>query len=209
MIVRLGIEGAREWAEDKSLYKWTTSTPQERKGVLKFLDAVSPYLTKDVQVRAEWAHFNIFCKDIELRDEMLDVLSEWVISHTGPSTTEELEFMLAGGRRKILCNNLPYNTYRYKINFRTNMSVDARFTFLEWAKKYGDKVAIADSTHRWLSGRSNFIQAPFMYVEDDKTLAMFGLFLGNNVRIVEEYILRSSINTSLDQEIPCQHLVKV
>jgi hypothetical protein len=27
------------------------------------------------------------------------------------------------------------------------------------------------------------------------------LFLGDNLRIIEEYVLRSSINSSLDQEI--------
>jgi hypothetical protein len=89
------------------------------------------------------------------------------------------------------------------------MPINVRPKFLEWANKYNSKTAIADSTQKWLEGRTSYVQSPFMYVEDDKTLAMFGLFLGNHVRIVEEFILRSSINTSLDQEIPCQHLVKV
>jgi hypothetical protein len=39
------------------------------------------------------------------------------------------------------------------------------------------------------------MQSPFMYVEDDKTLAMIGLFLGSNIKKVEEFILRSSISS--------------
>jgi hypothetical protein len=73
------------------------------------------------------------------------------------------------------------------------MPIDTRPKFLEWAKKYGSGVSIADSTNRWLAGKTVYVQAPFMYVEDDKTLAMFGLFLGNNVRIVEEYVLRENL----------------
>ena len=204
MIIRLGLEGAREWAHGSNPNKWFTALPEERKGVLKFLEVVAPYLSKDIQVRTERSHFNIFCKDIELKDEMLDALSEWIVAYHGPDTVEELEFMLASGRKKIVCNKFPYDKFRYKVNLKTNMSIDTRVTFLQWAKKYGDKVSIADSTERWLSGRAHYIQAPFMYVEDDKNLAMIAMFLGDNIRVVEEFILRSSINISLDQEETCQ-----
>ena len=200
MIIRLGIEGAREWALGSNPNKWFTALPEERHGVLKFLEAVAPYLSKDIQVRTERSHFNIFCKDIELKDEMLTTLSEWIVAYHGPDTVEELEFMLASGRKKIVCNKFPHDKFRYKINLRPNMSIDLRRPFLEWADKYGDSVSIADSTQRCLKGKTHYVQAPFMYVHDEKTLAMFGLFLGDNVRIVEEFILRSSINTSLDQE---------
>lgn len=208
LIIRLGPEGTRHWATHDT-NTWVKSSKHEKECVLEFLDVVEPYLDKDIQIRAEGNHFNFFCRDRELKDAIVKDVKKWLRAVEGPDSDEELEFMLSSGRKKVVCSNLPYGKYRYKINFRTNMPIDARPKFLEWIKKYGDSVSVAESTNRWLSGRNPYIQAPFMYVHDEKTLAMCGLFLGNNVRIVEEFILRSSINTSLDQEQPCQHLVKV
>ena len=208
MIVRLGADDVRKWARGE-IQTWHKSTSHEKDEVIKFLNAIEPYLDKDIQVRAEGAHFNFFCKDRALNDAIIRDVDDWLKAAYGPETDEELTFMLSSGRKKLVCSNFPYDKYRYKINFKTNMSIDSRTSFLEWAKKYNSKISIADSTSRWLAGITAYVQAPFMYVEDDKTLAMFGLFLGNNIRVVEEFILRSSINTSLDQEITCQHLVKV
>ena len=192
LIIRLGPEGTRHWATHDT-NTWLKSSKHEKDCVLEFLDVVEPYLDKDLQIRTEGSHFNFFCRDRKLKDDIVKDVGKWLKAVAGPESDEELEFMLASGRKKVICNILPYGKYRYKINFRTNMPVDARPKFLEWAKKYGDSVAIADSTNRWLSGRNPYVQAPFMYVHDEKTLAMFGLFLGNNVRIVEEFILRENL----------------
>ena len=192
MIVRLGVKGTRHWA----IYDtntWIKSSKYEKECVLEFLDVVEPYLDKELQIRAEGSHFNFFCRDRELKDAIVKDVAKWLKAVDGPDSDEELEFMLASGRKKVICSNLPYGKYRYKINLRPNMPIDARPKFLEWAKKYGDSVSIADSTNRWLAGRTAYVQAPFMYVHDDKTLAMFGLFLGNNVRIVEEFVLRENL----------------
>jgi hypothetical protein len=208
LIIRLGPEGTRHWATHDT-NTWFKSSKHEKDCVLEFLDVVEPYLDKELQIRTEGSHFNFFCKDRDLKDAIVKDVGKWLKAVDGPESDEELEFMLASGRKKVICSNLPYGKYRYKINLRPNMLIDARPKFLEWAKKYGDSVSIADSTNRWLAGKHSYVQAPFIYIEDEKTLAMFGLFLGNNIRIVEEFILRSSINISLDQETPCQHLVKV
>jgi hypothetical protein len=192
MIVRLGVEDARLWAKGE-IKDWNRATISEKLEVIKFLDVIEPYLDKEVQIRAEGSHFNFFCKDRALKDAILKDVDKWVRNVHGPETDEELDFMLSSGKKKVVCSNFPYDKFRYKINFKTNMPFDARPTFLAWANKYGNKISIADSTNRWLAGKTAYIQAPFMYVEDDKTLAMFGLFLGNNVRIVEEFVLRENL----------------
>jgi hypothetical protein len=208
MIVRLGANDVRLWAKGE-IHNYYKANSHEKGEVIKFLNAIESHLDKEIQIRAEGGHFNFFCRDRALKDAIVKDVKDWLRNVYGPDTDEELEFMLSSGRKKLVCSKLPYDKYRYKLNFKTNMPVNVRPKFLEWANKYNSKTAIADSTQRWLEGRTSYVQAPFMYVEDDKTLAMFGLFLGNHVRIVEEFILRSSINTSLDQEIPCQHSVKV
>jgi hypothetical protein len=136
-----------------------------------------------------------------LRDHIVQELEQWIVDVQGPDNEEELAYMLANGGKKVVCNKLPHQQYRYKIHFKTSMPADARSKFLSWSENYTDRIFIAESTHKWLVGKKHWAQLPFMYVEDSKTLSMFSLFLGNNLRIIEEYVLRSSINTSIDQEI--------
>ena len=202
MIVRLGPEKARMWATNHPDYSgWWGASPGQRGAVLEFLNKVEPFLKDELQIRTEGGHFNIFCKHSALRDHLVQELTPWIHNIQGPSSDEELAYMLAAGGKKVVCNKLPHQQYRYKLHFKTNMPADTRSKFLLWSENYKDRIFIADSTHKWLDGRKHWAQLPFMYIEDDKTLAMFSLFLGNNLRIIEEYVLRSSINSSLDQEI--------
>jgi hypothetical protein len=202
MIVRLGPEKARLWATNHPEYAGWWNVPQSQKfQVLEFLNKVEPFLNEELQIRTEGGHFNIFCKHAVLRDHILQELEPWIIEVWGPDNDEELAYMLANGSKKIVCNKYPHDLYRYKIHFKTNMPIDARAKFLNWTKNYLSSISISDATHQWLAGKHQWAQMPFMYVKDEKTLSMFSLFLGNNLRIIEEYVLRSSINSSLDQEI--------
>lgn len=202
MIIRLGPEKTKLWASNHPEYTgWWNATNEQKTQVLEFLNKVEPFLNDELQIRTEGSHFNIFCKHVVLRDHIIQELKPWIKNIFGPDNEKELEYMLANGGKKVVCNKLPHQQYRYKIHFRTNMPADARSKFLSWSDNYKDRTFIAESTHRWLSGKRHWAQLPFMYIEDDKTLSMFSLFLGNNLRIIEEYVLRSSINTSLDQEI--------
>lgn len=164
-----------------------------KENLVRFLDHVEPFLDKDLQVRAEGAHFNIFCRDVLLRDRIVKALNEWITDVYGPETDEELAFIMSNSNKKVVCNNLPYEQYRYKVYIKTSMPAVSRGQFLSWIKKYPDTTHISDSSQYWLNNQKYWMQSPFMYVEDDKTLAMIGLFLGHNVKKVEEFILRSSI----------------
>jgi hypothetical protein len=164
-----------------------------KESLIRFLDHVEPFLDKDLQIRTEGAHFNIFCRDTLLRDRIIKALNEWITDVYEPESDEELAFIMSNSNKKIVCNNLPYEQYRYKVHIKESMPVTNRSQFLSWVLKYPDTIHLSNSSRGWLNNKMSWMQAPFMYVEDDKTLAMIGLFLGHNIRKVEEFILRSSI----------------
>ena len=197
MIVRIGPTKFRPWIELTSNYKhWSLNqfvTTEMKESLIRFLDHVEPFLDKDLQVRAEGAHFNIFCRNTLLRDRIVKALNEWITDVYGPESDEELAFMLSNSNKKVVCNKLPYDQYRYKVHIKESMPVTNRSQFLSWVLKYPDTIHLSNSSRGWLNNKMSWMQAPFMYVEDDKTLAMIGLFLGHNIRKVEEFILRSSI----------------
>jgi len=74
------------------------------------------------------------------------------------------------------------------------MKIEHRANFREWAKRV-DSISYSGKTTRWLSGINTYYPEPFIYIKDGPTLSIALLILGNECRKVEEYILRSSINT--------------
>jgi len=184
---------------------------QDKEQLLQFTHNVEPYLdlkkNGQGQIRAEGRHFNLFCQDKELMEIICTALAPWIDNVYGPSTDEELEFMLASNNQKITCDHLPHKKYQFKIYFKTDMLAEKRTNFLKWIKTYQDRVLISKTTTRWLENNPSYIwtQCPFLYVEDAKSLTMIGMFLSSNIKKVEEFIPRSSINTILDQEQTCQH----
>jgi len=205
-IARYGAEATRLWAAntndtDQHWHDRLQQTTQAGKNaVVKFLDKVEPFLELDIKVRAEHSHFNIFCRDPALRDRIAAHMAKWVVAVHGPASEEELAFMLAGNNKKVVCNNLPHKKYQYKVMLNTAMTMENRYKFLTWVATYQDRVRITGESKYWFGGLRRWSYTPFMYVEDEKTLTMMTLFLGSNIKKVEEYVLRSSINTSLEQE---------
>jgi hypothetical protein len=168
---------------------------EDKEQLLLFTDNVESFLTmKDqVQIRAEGRHFNIFCKDPVLLETIHTALEPWIIDVYGPTTKEELDFMLDNGHKKILRDVLPKNGFRYKIYFKYLWHEDARRDFLKWADKFPDKISIEDSSRRWITSGDSWSNNPFMYVKDDKTLSMVGLMISGHVKKVEEFILRENL----------------
>lgn len=165
--------------------------------LLSFIQAVEPFLNRDdTQIRAENAHFNIFCKDFELLKNIHSNMHKWVRAIYGPTSEEEFNFMMDNGHKKRLCDALPKGKYKYKLFFKAKFPEDKRLAFASWASNYQDKLEVSGVSERWLRGSVMWTQSPFMYVEDDKTLSMVGMFLSGYVQKVENFIPRNTISTA-------------
>lgn len=170
-----------------------------------FLNNVEGYLLRDdIQVRSEHYTFNIYCKDTDLYNSILKKLSGYVVKAFEPSNIQEFEYMMQNSHKKVLCNQLPHEKFRYKVYFKPGCDIDIKSKFGSWLESYGDKVNIPNNTFKWFN--SGWRNSPYVYVSDQSILSMIVLFLGHNVHKVEEFIPRSSINISLDQDNVCQHL---
>jgi hypothetical protein len=162
---------------------------------LRFIKSVESFIdrTDEIQIRVEGSHFNLFCKDPVVLEEIDNSLYEWVRAIRGPTSQEELEFLLSNGHKKILCDTLPYEKYKYRVYFKSRFPATNRSAFVSWADKYGDKVLVSGTSRRWLVSERHYAQDPFMYVDDDKMLSMTGMYLSGYVKKVEEFIPRSTV----------------
>jgi hypothetical protein len=197
-VVHSGIDVVREWCTTgKGMFISSTESSRLDKTVfLEFANLVVPYIgNPNVKVRVEGSHFNLFCVDKAVLETIDSDLHKWISKISGPTTDEELAFLLNNGHKKILRDVLPKEKYKYRIYFKTKFPSDKRLSFITWADKYGDKLDISGTSKQWLLGRRHYAQDPFMYVEDDKMLSMAGMYLSGYVKKVEEFILRKNALT--------------
>jgi hypothetical protein len=149
---------------------------------------------KNFQVRVEHDTASFFCKDQDLLAELTGKLGPWIVKITGPQTAEEYEFLLSNRSTKILCDNLPYNQFRYRVQFRDSFPLEKRQNFLKWAESYQDHIRFTDYSKDWFSGqkRMYFTNAK-IYITEEKILSMISLYCGNNIKKIEEFVIRDRI----------------
>jgi hypothetical protein len=199
----LGIDEVRQFCSGKrtdAMPFWMRASKlskEDKNELLQFTNNIEPYLnlkkTGQGQIRAEGRHFNIFCKDPVLLETIHAAVEPWVIGVYGPTSKEELDFMLDNGHKKILRDVLPKDEFRYKVYFKYTWAHESRQDFLKWADKFPEKISIRDGSRKWMNNKNDWANNPFMYVKDDKTLSMIGLMISGQVKKVEEFILRENL----------------
>jgi hypothetical protein len=196
--VRYGPEYTLDWCAGKERdFGYGIDRDVNRAELSKFtLKVISVLEGKDVKIRSEGSHFNIFCADTNTLDTIKKEMAPWIQTITEPESDAEREFLLSSGPKKVLCKEYPHGKFKYKVYIRDRLDVDTRKKFIDWLKKYPDNTNVANNTEQWLLGKKLYIQDPFFYVIDEKMLSMVLLYLGNYCKKTHQYILKSSINTS-------------
>ena len=195
MIKRLGIARTVEYCLEGTVNRYIHSVKTDKPKLLAFLNAVEPFLDKEIGVRTESGIFGIYCKDKELFNNMCTTLSDWVTDIYVPANDVEQQFMLDFNHRKIICNHLPFKSYQYSVYIKSSMPAQSRESFHKWSLAYDGKIRKPRDSENWLSGKKHWSINPKLYVKDAATLTMVGLFLGNHLSRIEEFVPRTLINT--------------
>jgi hypothetical protein len=206
LISRCNSEEIRNFCEDlenkNPHYNWWNKDLDKKK-LLEFYETIKPFLDKNLKFRTQNTSFDIYLDNPQLFKELSSTLDPWIIEIHQPATDQELT-ILTSQNKKIVCDKLPYNKFQYKVYLKYRANIEVRQRFKTWVTQYVGKVQYPKAVNRWLDTDSRWPWDPIIYVSDKNTLVMVGLFLGSDVRKVEEFILRSNINTEVNQETPCQ-----
>jgi|APCry1669192319_1035405.scaffolds.fasta_scaffold01624_3 hypothetical protein len=207
-IKRLGVQNTINWCYEPIPKQYITGLSsryaikkEDKLNLLEFTHAIIPFLSEDIQLRVEGSILNLYCQDKLILDSAISKLEQWVTEVHEPLNSNECEFMINQTSKKIICNQLPHNQYRYRVWIKSSTSQDTRLKFKTWSENYGDKILPTRTSLNWMLNSGSYGWNPNIYVKDQPTLSMIGLFLGSNVRKVEEFIPRSSINITTDQEV--------
>ena len=174
---------------------WDEPDNNVKSELLDFATTIDPLLNRDdIKTRIEFRTLNLFCETLDVVREIEQLLSKWIVDIYGPETDEEYEFLMKNGHKKILCDSLPHVSYKYKVFLNNKLSLDKRQQFVSWKNKYGDDIHYGGDTHRWFCDIKLYRPCkPFIYVKNSKVLAMISLYLSDNIKKIEEYILRDEV----------------
>lgn len=194
----MGPEQTIDWCDGK--FKPLFGSDQDKKidklDLKKFTKKfVSCLSNQEYRIRTEGSHLNIFCKDKSLLDKIQKEMFPWIQRVTAPENDDQHNFLMESGPKKILCDRYPHEIYRYRVYFRESTNIETRQKFLNWVEKLTDKTKIARNTREWFTGNKKYIQDPFMYIDDEKTLSMVLLYIGTQVKKTQEFILKTNINS--------------
>lgn len=175
--------------------KMTVSNTQE---LIVFKSKLNTVKHLDIQLRIEYNYVSIFCKDKSIFENLIVIFKDWVCGVWEPGNEKEADFLTNSGKRKCVCKKYPKGLYRYKAYFNKKvMDLDRRTSFYEWFLKYDTTImTIPNKTQGWLLDTEYYVEAPFIYVSNQKMLSMVCMRLGNGIKIIDEFILESDINTA-------------
>jgi len=199
MIKRCGIQYAITQCLGKQQRSQYTRHDYDPTKLLAFIKDVDTFLDKDIHVRTEGSIFSIYCNDLALFKRMCKKLEHWIEAVYEPANDIEYQFMVENGKKKVLCNHLPFHKYQYRTFLKEKLHVDIREKLWIWMSKYNGKMRTPVRVANWLTGRKQWAINPYIYVEDGPTLSMLLLFLGDRVSKIEEFVPRSLINTQSEE----------
>ena len=195
LIRYIKIDKLKAWCEGTEEISWLRNIKQIDKTKLHdYACNIEPFLPEKIQIRTERNTVNIFVSERNLYENIKNSLIDYVQFVSEPANDVELSAML-NDTTTVLCNQLPKGHYRYKVILK-NMPVDLRKKFLDWSGQYQNQLHLPPGTIKHLKVLYPWWGDHYFYVVNDQMLLLTRLFVQGYVRKVEEYKLKSSINTS-------------
>jgi hypothetical protein len=161
----------------------------------KFAKAVEQYVQQqrelDIKIRTEGKTFSLFCADEKIINDLVKRVPDYIDTIYRPKDNESLEFLL-NNNRKVLVNALPYEQYQYKITLRESIPSTDKERFWKWVNGK-EHYHISKQTIRFLSGQSWYVQNPFFYCKTQGDTSMAALFLGTNIKHIQEFVVTGTL----------------
>lgn len=187
-----GVDKTMKWCcGDILLSHWETFTADHKMELYKFAESLKECKAIGIKTRAEWETMNLYCPDLATYKIVKQRFKKWIYSLTEPANADDLA-RLSSKPSQNLCKRLPHNRYTHKVFIRYNMAPHQRLKFMEWLETYKGSVKPSKGTIKWMRGDYSYLQDPFVYVDNPRQLTLVGMFLGNNIKKVQEFVLQDA-----------------
>jgi len=175
----------------------------QRQRLLDFFKRINSLSNENIAVRSESGHYNIFVDNRDLFNKIVKIMYPFISSTTEPENDDILEFLQQNNKINVV-DSLPYGKFSVKVTFK-ELSDQDKIVLLKLIKTLPtDHYSLSKTTFLYLNNEVRWMQNPFMYAKDDKTLSFLALIANNSIKKLERFVLKSSINTCQGREQLCQ-----
>jgi hypothetical protein len=127
-------------------------------------------------VRVEQPLLTFYSNNDKFINKIIAVSNGYIRKQCKPNSVAIADYLLANTNILIVKN------YEFKFKLKLKRC-DSIKPFMEWASQLPHKIKVVNTTQR----------GAWCYVADDKTLNMCKLYLGNNIRRIDECVLETEI----------------
>ena len=166
-----------------ALYNWVNQNKAEFPG--------------DLNIRNEGDKFAIFTSHKEVWDDFTKTFNQYVCELVWPKNDEHKQYLL-NNPSNVICNDLPFGKYRYKVNLKNRIESSIQ-GFDEWVKNYGGEIHVGESLQRSINQGRVYLENCGFYINDSSLITLIQMYLGNNVRDVTEYITDDELDARSDK----------
>jgi len=152
------------------------------------------------RVEGHWTKF--YTENRADHDFICSKLEYWITRCNEPEDDDLVK--LLDKKNIILRTRLPHGGFQFRIILKHQIPQSRRISFFGWLKNYIDDTRMTPLTQLYLQGRDRYSEGYSIYIRNEKLLMMIALFLGNDVKKVEEYVLRDTQINSVPEEESCQ-----
>lgn len=150
-----------------------------------------------IKSRTEFRKTSIFTSDKDIYDKLLFTYQRFILETWEPKNLQDLE-VLENNNRIILVDKLPFNNYSFKVYFH-HMKIERLQILSSWLDKYPKSMyKVSKQNFQYIQLQKRWSWNPYILIADSKMLIMLKLVMSNDIKKVEEYVLRESINTVLE-----------
>ena len=155
-----------------NLYVWINNAQQDHRD--------------EIAIRNEGNKFSIFTSNKTLWDNFVKAFSDEVYEIIWPKNDAHEQYLLANPNN-VICKDLPFGSYRYKINLKSRLQ-GSLHGITEWINNYQGDLKVAESLLSDLERGYVYLENRGFYTVDDGMLTLLQMYLGSNVKDVTEYI---------------------
>lgn len=148
----------------------------------------------NIKYRYESNTINMFTDTRDVYDKLRGMFFSNIKEVWEPNDLSEVEY-LKDNINNVIVEFLPHKKYKYKVILKYSTPARIKESLIKWIDNNLSTVKVANSTVQFLKSMS-YTQSPFIYIEDSKTLMLFQLIAGDQIKKTEKFILRSDINNT-------------
>lgn len=179
-----------------SLHDWKSRTRKRvwnnRFTLYKLFNWINTnYNTQDHKIRNEGDKLAFFTNDKKLWEDFCATFKDELSELVWPKN-EYHEQYFNENPNSIICKNLPYGKYRYKINLRGE--VVRQQNFPEWIENYNGELKASGNLLEGIKRGYYYSDGKFLYSTSSEMMLLLQMYLGDTIRSIQEYITEAELD---------------